>query len=957
MSRDSLCDKLRSLRVRAHVPVDPKKTEPDQERFFIPDKCLEELITTDAVRNLLSDAQFRLDFYKRDELVKLIAEGGKKTLAILVLIQREKAILRFLEADQLQGQSLDSKLPLEQVKVGAILGDLTAAQDFCRIQWEFLVPIIRKDRSHRDFEHPETILPFLQCEKLGGGGFGDVFKVTLHQLHQQLVDLNSEWKAIVVLKTIRSRKHPSTESEEERILASLRSLQHPNIIVLLASFSLGGVHNLLFPLAQGDLEKLLQGEMPPPPNLCYEHAVLRECYGLSSAIESIHKYFVGDYGMTLIGCHYDLKPQNILVKDGKFILTDFGLSRLKPEEDWSQNEIPLRGYYFAPERESVVQEGFRMNSAGRSSDIWSFGCILAEVITYLRHAPKGVEAFRESRKFTRLVKGCPYTTKTFHQGEKLNPGVEDWLRKLDDNSTSNGERGALSLIRDLLRVDPASRPKIDLVADALFFLAQQALFVFSCNQTNELICQASARPRDTSPDSSYIALETESNRYKIWGRACGLAEQFPGTEGVRHVTISKSRHLHFEISDALRQIEDEIQFIHSWNQRSLVPNYFQLRSLIDKLWTYLPSHFVGQMELALESTMLDARSPGDLQNTADMFRNNTSPEYAKIGALAEVKYLATEDHAGDTERDDLLLQSSAISDESDFDIHRLGKCKLAEQDPPFPVLIEWMVYGPTITDSVSTRVRKIAALFRATDQVEQSGLRVLRCEAYYQKEDPPAFGLVYRIPMQEARPLTLRRLIKETARVRNSRPDLGDLFELATKIVRCVLQVHKVGWIHKSISSYNVLFFDQPGPGPILTSPYLIGFNHSREDAWQAFTEGLLPEVVFKHRIYQHPEYIRKAHGFLPVYDFYSLGVVLLEIGRWRTLDRLIDSKQRTCPEDIQNHLFEVCKKHLGHEMGAHYRDAVKACLASDFIFDRGGDALRNDFEEKVLNRLMKCRA
>jgi hypothetical protein len=83
-------------------------------QHFIPNISLEEAIPEDSIGDVLSDSQFATSFYKRDELAHLIAKGGRKTLAILVLIGMEKAILKFVETDQLQ--MFDLKLPLDIAK-------------------------------------------------------------------------------------------------------------------------------------------------------------------------------------------------------------------------------------------------------------------------------------------------------------------------------------------------------------------------------------------------------------------------------------------------------------------------------------------------------------------------------------------------------------------------------------------------------------------------------------------------------------------------------------------------------------------------------------------------------------------------------------------------------------------------------------------------------------------------
>jgi serine/threonine protein kinase len=215
--------------------------------------------------------------------------------------------------------------------------------------------------------------------------------------------------------------------------------------------------------------------------------------------------------------------------------------------------------------------------------------------------------------------------------------------------------------------------------------------------------------------------------------------------------------------------------------------------------------------------------------------------------------------------------------------------------------------------------------------------------------------MVYEIPTPE--PETLRQFILNTA-TRNHRPSLGDLFDLATKIVRCVLEVHKVGWIHKSISSHNIFFFKCASPSSSLSvrSPYLVGFNYSREDSWQAFTNGLDRKYAVDLLRYHHPQYMKKGHGYQPEYDFYSVGVVLLEIGRWHPLSQILSKKTFKTPIMIKQLLLDECNQNLSNSMGDLYRDATAACLMSNFVLDRGRDEMRTDFEEKVLNRLARCR-
>lgn len=170
-----------------------RREVPEGGKFFISDRDLEETVSETAIEEVLSSKKFAPKFYKRREIIQLISKGGRKTLAILVLLGIEEAILKFVENDHLK--PLDPQLPLKKETITLILGDIKEAKDFYQLQWEFLAPFLHKDRSHRKFEHTETIQPFLTRELINSdGGFGDIFKVTLHPSHQRLVELDASGK-------------------------------------------------------------------------------------------------------------------------------------------------------------------------------------------------------------------------------------------------------------------------------------------------------------------------------------------------------------------------------------------------------------------------------------------------------------------------------------------------------------------------------------------------------------------------------------------------------------------------------------------------------------------------------------------------------------------------------------------------------------------------------------------
>lgn len=116
------------------------------------------------------------------------------------------------------------------------------------------------------------------------------------------------------------------------------------------------------PVADCDLRAFLDKQVSPNRN-----ALLRQFYGcLAVAVQYLHHNNIR---------HKDLKPQNILVKENKVLLTDFGTAldwTDKSRATTSGDPGPISFNYAAPE---VVDREER----SESSDIWSLGCVFVEM--------------------------------------------------------------------------------------------------------------------------------------------------------------------------------------------------------------------------------------------------------------------------------------------------------------------------------------------------------------------------------------------------------------------------------------------------------------------------------------------------------------------------------------------------------------------------------------------------
>ncbi|KXN73408.1 protein serine/threonine kinase [Conidiobolus coronatus NRRL 28638] len=194
---------------------------------------------------------------------------------------------------------------------------------------------------------------YQKIEKLGEGTYGIVYKAQ-----------NRENGQVVALKRIR------LDNEEEgvpctaiREIALLKELKNPHIVCLYDVLHTDKKLILVFEYMDSDLKKFLDaynGDLDPS-------TIKMLMFQLLKGINFCHKNRV---------LHRDLKPQNLLInKKGELKLGDFGLARAFgiPVRSYSHEVVTL--WYRAPD----VLMGSRHYST--SIDIWSAGCIFAEMAT------------------------------------------------------------------------------------------------------------------------------------------------------------------------------------------------------------------------------------------------------------------------------------------------------------------------------------------------------------------------------------------------------------------------------------------------------------------------------------------------------------------------------------------------------------------------------------------------
>jgi hypothetical protein len=145
---------------------------------FVSEIDLYALMSEELIRKALLDCD--LPPNNLPETVKTVCAGLRKIFAILILNGDAKLVTKFIAFDQLQRTELDKKLPLHLDELCLVLPKTRPyrLELFLERQWEFLPPIFSGKLISRCLA-PQTIFPITRDEKIGSGGFGDVFEIEI----------------------------------------------------------------------------------------------------------------------------------------------------------------------------------------------------------------------------------------------------------------------------------------------------------------------------------------------------------------------------------------------------------------------------------------------------------------------------------------------------------------------------------------------------------------------------------------------------------------------------------------------------------------------------------------------------------------------------------------------------------------------------------------------------------
>jgi eukaryotic-like serine/threonine-protein kinase len=202
--------------------------------------------------------------------------------------------------------------------------------------------------------------------RIGAGGMGEVYRARDTKLNRDVA-----LKILLELFALDSDRL-SRFKREAQVLASLN---HPNIAAIYGLEESNGVQALVLELVDGQTlaDRIARGPIPIEITLPIAKQI-------AEALEAAHEQGV---------IHRDLKPANIKVReDGTVKVLDFGLAKALETHPTDVSQSPTitspaltrmgvilgTAAYMSPEQA-------RGRAADRRSDMWSFGCLLYEMLT------------------------------------------------------------------------------------------------------------------------------------------------------------------------------------------------------------------------------------------------------------------------------------------------------------------------------------------------------------------------------------------------------------------------------------------------------------------------------------------------------------------------------------------------------------------------------------------------
>jgi serine/threonine protein kinase len=276
------------------------------------------------------------------------------------------------------------------------------------------------------------------------------------------------------------------------MLEGLQGIAHRHIIRLLGSYEQGDDCHFLFPFADGDLMWLMTTQPDVWKSKEVVPWIMAQMKGICDALCKVHEQtkettsHLGPSHQQGTGYHHDIKPQNILYFSqsrisldgsehgpipglGLLQLADFGVGKFRRVQSGTGTNT-WRGTptYAAPESLQDFEDLTRKHKISRPYDIWSFGCVLLEVLVWIVHGPDELRAFTARRSQPGHDERSDYQSDAFccmtkSHGLQLKSEVTSCMQKLRKHHRLSNADSSLSkllkLVQQTLKINPMDRMK------------------------------------------------------------------------------------------------------------------------------------------------------------------------------------------------------------------------------------------------------------------------------------------------------------------------------------------------------------------------------------------------------------------------------------------------------------------------------------------------------------------
>lgn len=257
-----------------------------------------------------------------------------------------------------------------------------------------------------------------------------------------------------------------------------------------------------------------------------------------------------------------------------------------------------------------------------------------------------------------------------------------------------------------------------------------------------------------------------------------------------------------------------------------------------------------------------------------------------------------------------------------------------------PVIVEFVVFDPSLEVTelklLQERIRQLSELLQTIDRPSTFIFPISTGFLHFQRSEfaiiyqPPDFADPYRDTTSLYSVIRRNPRSRAVAKSQQLWPTLEEKYQLAAAVAEGLLALLSVNWVHKALTSANVVMFHKPGSMNAVefARPQIMGFGVSRPDKPGDITIDVR-SLDTPWSLWQHPDLRAVPHRrYYRYHDIYSLGMILFEIGMWQDLHYL--SVSDDSPIDFHRRVVNDCHRKLAHYVGEAYRDVVLLCIDKD---------------------------